>query len=265
MKKIIVTPAGRKRYLEVLLHHLIKNKKEFDTWQIWVNTTNQGDIDYMKIIEADHDFITLVYCKVPVNDNWSIHTFFTDCTDLNSVYLRIDDDIVYVHPGSITTMFEARIADEHPLIMYGNIVNNAVITHLHQRTGALPVEKQVSYDCLDPVGWNDPEFAYSVHQNFFQKHSEGKLEDFYMSNWNLWDYTRVSINCICWLGKTFAEFGGKVGHDEEIWLSVDKPKESGRPNRIIGNTLFSHYSFYTQRNYMDSTEALAKYREISNE
>jgi hypothetical protein len=265
MKKIIVTPAGRRRYLEVLLQHLIKNKNEFDTWQIWVNTTDKEDIDYMVSIEQAHDFINLVYCKIPVNGNWSIHTFFVDCMDPNSVYLRLDDDIVYVHPGSISTMFENRIKDEGPFLMYGNIVNNAVITHLHQRTGVLPITKPVNYACMDKVGWNDPEFAYTVHQNFFKKHKENRLEEYFMNNWILWDYERVSINGICWLGKTFAEFNGNVGHDEEQWLSVDYPASVKRPNKIIGNTLFSHYSFFTQRPYLDTTDTLSVYKTISNE
>jgi hypothetical protein len=32
MKKIITTPSGRKRYLEILLEYLIKYKNEFNRW-----------------------------------------------------------------------------------------------------------------------------------------------------------------------------------------------------------------------------------------
>lgn len=269
MNKIIVTPAGRQRYLEVLLQNLLKNRSEFDVWKIWVNTNNQEDIEYMKSIERLHDFIELVYCRIPIytnssgTNNASIHSFFLDCVDPNSVYLRLDDDIVYIHPGSISTMFDSRIQDEAPLIMYGNIINNSAITHLHQRIGALPLTKKVEYSCGCDVGWGDPEFAYSIHQNFIDKHKSGKLEDFFMSNWNLYDYARVSINCICFLGKTFAEFGGRVGIDEEQWLAVDAPRHLSRPNRIIGNTLFSHYAFFSQRPYLDTTDILSKYRDIS--
>lgn len=256
--------------MEVLLLNLLKTRNEFDCWKIWVNTNDQEDIEYMRSIEQSHDFIELVYCKIPIytnssgTNNASIHSFFEDCVDPDSVYLRLDDDIVYIHPGSITKMFESRISDEGPLIMYGNIVNNSLISHLHQRIGVLPLIKKVEYDCGCDVGWGDSEFAYFIHQNFIEKLKNGNSKEFFMSNWNLYDYKRVSINCISFLGKTFAEFGGRVGIDEEQWLAVDAPRHLSRPNRIIGETLFSHYAFFSQRPYLDSTDILSKYRDISD-
>ena len=265
MNKIIVTPAGRKRYLEILLSHLLLNKSEFDTWELWMNTTNSEDISYMEEIASIHNFIKLRYLEVPHSGNLSIYSFFKYATDVNSVYLRLDDDIVYIHTGSITTIFTERIKDPFPFLMYGNIVNNALVSHLHQRTRALSSEKPVTYQCMCPVGWNDPNFALEVHNNFFDKLNSNNLESYFMSNWFLHDYARVSINVISWLGKTFSEFNGEVGNDEEAWLSVDKPKSIGRPNLILGNTLFCHYSFFTQRGFLDTTDILEKYRKLASE
>jgi hypothetical protein len=219
----------------------------------------------MKSIESSYDFINLIYCKVPINGNNSIYSFFEDCIDPDAVYLRLDDDIVYIHPGSISNIFNSRIKDEDTFLMYGNIVNNAIISHLHQRIGALPVTKIAGYECMDAVGWKDPEFAHNVHNNFLKKYAKNELDNYFMNDWILYDYARVSINCICWLGKTFSKFNGKVGHDEEQWLSVDYPKSVGTPNKIIGNTLFVHYSFYTQRPYLDNTEILSLYKTIADE
>jgi len=263
MKKIIVTPAGRQRYLEILLQNLLNNKNEFDIWELWVNTTDQSDIEYMQSIEKEYDFIRLKYSSIPINGSYSIHNFFKDCIDVDSVYLRLDDDIVYCHPGSITTMFNARINDEEPFLYYGNIVNNSVITHLHQRMRIMPVTKTVHYNCMDQVGWNDPMFAHEVHNNFFDKELNNKLDSYYMNDWLLYDYSRVSINVISWLGKKFAEFNGVVGADEELWLAVEKPRDIAKPNVIKGNTLFVHYSFYTQRPYLDTTDVLSKYKILS--
>lgn len=263
MKKIIVTPAGRQRYLEVLLQNLLNNKNEFDIWELWVNTTDQNDIKYMRLIEKEHNFIRLKYSSIPINGNLSIYNFFKDCIDINSVYLRLDDDIVYCHPGSINNMFESRINDESPFLYYGNIVNNSIITHLHQRMKIMPITKIAQYNCMDSVGWKDPMFAQEVHNNFFNKEKENSLDSYYINDWLLYDYSRVSINVISWLGKTFAEFDGIVGHDEELWLSVDKPKSINKPNIIKGNTLFVHYSFYTQRPYLDTTNILEKYKLLS--
>jgi hypothetical protein len=52
--------------------------------------------------------------------------------------------------------------------------------------------------------------------------------------------------------------------DEEQWLSVDKPLSIGAVNRIIGDTLFVHYSFYTQRDHLDKTDILKQYEKLAN-
>ena len=69
---------------------------------------------------------------------------------------------------------------------------------------------------------------------------------------------------ISWLGRDFARFAGTVGEDEEMWLSQEKPAESGRPCVIYGEALFVHFAFYTQRpllethsTYLDEYVALA--------
>ena len=265
MNKIIVTPAGRKRYLEVLLNNLLKCRDEFDEWHLWINTKNLEDISYMYDIEKSYSFIRTIECDVPVNGNETIYRFFKQCTDTNSAYLRLDDDIVYVHKGSISSIFEFRIKNEDPFLVFGNIVNNSVLSHLHQRMGILPmVDKLAGYSCLDEIGWNDPGFALDCHNNFFDKYRQNKLDSFlFDKNWILFEYNRVSINAISWLGKTFLEFNGLVGIDEEEWLSVDKPRDLKRPNVIFGNSLFSHYSFFTQREFLDRTDVLSKYRKIS--
>lgn len=264
MKRIIVTPAGRERYLEVLLNNLIKCKDEFNEWHLWVNTKNIDDITYMQKIEEIYDFIKIIYCDIDVDGNNSIHSFFKHYINEDEVYLRLDDDIVYVHKGSISSIFEFRIKNEDPFLVFGNIINNAIVSHLHQRMGMLPiVDKLVSYNCLDSVGWNDPEFALDCHNNFFKKQKKDELESFFFKNWILHDYNRVSINVISWLGKTFREFNGKVGIDEEEWLSVNKPLLLKRPNVIFGESLFSHYSFFTQREFLDKTDVLDRYKKIS--
>jgi hypothetical protein len=68
---------------------------------------------------------------------------------------------------------------------------------------------------------------------------------------------------ISWLGKEFKKFNGDVGLDEEEWLSCDKPKQIQMPNIIFGDSLFVHYAFFTQRQYLDNTNILETYKKIS--
>jgi hypothetical protein len=262
MKKIIVTPAGRKRYLEILLSYLIKYKDEFDRWDIWLNTENKEDIEYIKFISSQYDFIKIIYPDVKVNGNLSIGSFFKDYKNPNEFYIRLDDDIVYIEKNSLKILFEKRIKDKDSFLLYGNIINNAVITHIHQRTGNLSNHYGFSsYNCMCNIGWSNSIFAESLHRDFLS--NKDKIS-FVLPDWYLFNNERVSINVISWRGDEFLKFNGNVGLDEEQWLSVDKPKSIGKYNKIIGNTLFVHYSFYTQREHLDKTDILEKYKELCN-
>ena len=256
--------------MEVQLCHILRDKDVVDEYRIWVNTTDRNDIEYFKELRNSHPgWITLdekFMKEAEVGGSKNIHRFFTSCRDPGTVYVRLDDDIVYIHPGSIKRLVESRLRQTQPLLVYGNIVNNAAITHLHQRTMAMvaPSKRYTGYACMDETGWKNPQFAQEVHNNFFRRFADGSLEAYMMNDWLLWGYERVSINCISWLGEEFEKLNVVVGIDEEQWLSVEAPKKFGRPNVIAGNTLFCHYAFYTQRPTLDSDPSILKrYAEIA--
>ena len=266
MKKIIVTPAGRKEYLEVLYKNLNKCRDEFDEWSIWVNTDNQSDIDFIKHLSSTNEYITLHYLNIPIDPNGS-HTatickFFEGCIDENSVYLRLDDDIVYIQKDSIRKIFEFRIENKDYFLVYGNILNNALITNLYQQKGVCTNLPTVTYNCLDGNGWLNGHFAHDLHNIFFEKYSTGNLDDFKINNWVLSNFERCSINAISWLGSSFKEFNGEVGVSEETWLSEDKPKELNKPNIIFGDGLFVHYAFHPQRQVLQFTDVLTRYSNL---
>lgn len=260
MKRIVVTPAGRQRYLEILFKYLKAFKSEFDRWDLWCNTTDQNDIAYMEGLASTYKWVNLVRPSVPVNGNRSIHSFFKNYVSPDEVYVRLDDDIVFIKKGSLKRLFNERIVDKDSFLLYGNIINNAVQTHLHQRYGHFDVNKgRADYNCFCGVAWHDPHFAESLHREFLAN----PKADYNMPDWILYYYERVSINVISWRGDEFAKFDGVVGDDEEQWLSVDKPLSISKPNKIIGDTLFVHYSFYTQRPHLDSTDILSNYTEMA--
>ena len=261
MERIVVTPAGRERYLKILLKHLIKCKDEFDRWDIWLNTTNEEDIKYIESLQNQYDFIRVKYSTVPINGSASIGSFFLDCINPNAVYIRLDDDIVLVEKESLRKLFDARIADKSSFLLYGNIINNSVITHINQRVDNLDISYgKAGYTCMCDIGWNNSHFAENVHRDFLNKYTSG--QQFAIPDWVLYDCERVSINVISWRGDEFLKFSGCVDIDEEQWLSVDKPRSLGLMNKIIGNTLFVHYSFYTQRDHLDSTDILSQYEKL---
>lgn len=265
MKKVIVTPAGRKKYLEILSKYLVAYKDEFDRWDIWVNTTEYDDIDYIINLGNQYDFIRVIPNPIPPSEHFhkgtTIHPFFKYCIKEDECYLRLDDDIVFIKKGSLETLFQRRLELDEPFLLFGNIFNNAIITHLHQRFGLLPTKYGiVGYYCTDEIGWGNPYFAAKMHKIFLQD----TTIDLSFPNWILNMYEQCSINVISWTGKEFAKFNGIVESDEEQFLTMRKPAQLRRPNMIIGDTLFVHWAFFTQRPFLDSTEILQRYKEIAD-
>ncbi len=269
MKRIITTPAGRKRYMEILLTYLKKQKNSFDEYHIWLNTLNTEDISYLKGLSEEYEWIKLIEPSVEYSGNLSIYTFFKSYAKENEVYLRLDDDIVFMEDGAMDRIFKFRIDNPQYFLVYGNIFNNSVITHIHQRIGAISLERGFNpYKCFTEgdgtaaMGWEDGVFAAFIHENFIEDVKQNTLNKYKFPKWILAEYQRVSINCISWLGSEFAKFSGEVGKDEEQWLSVDKPKSIKKPNVIYGDAIFSHYAFHTQRPFMDESNFVKKYREL---
>lgn len=264
MKKIIVTPSFRKRYLEILHNHLYYLKNEFDEWIIWVNTNNNEDVNYMKFLEKNFKYIKLQYAEIPINGFHSLWHYWKKCIDSDAIYVRLDEDIVYIEPNSITKLCEYRIENEQPFLLYGNIINNALIGFIHQKNGIINSKFNLTYNCLCPIGWQSTEYVKYIHELFLESYNNKTLDKFKIPDWELSNYERCSINAFACLGKEFEKFGGNVGIGEEVWLSCVRPKEINKPNLIYGDAIFVHFAFHIQRPYLENnTNLLQQYKELS--
>jgi len=256
---VAVTPAGRKRYMELLVPQILAYRPIVDSYQIWVNTANSEDIAYFLQLEADYpDFIVLRRLPKECQPGGpSIHRFFPACTDPDTVYVRFDDDIVYLDTLDAFKAFVTyRIEHPEHFIVFANILNNAVITHFHQTEGRLTLPKQVQNDCLCPNGWEDPLIAEAIHRQVL---SRSTLESFHFPPRVIETPYRISINCISWLGSRFQEFGGNVDEDEEPWLAALAPAERKETTCVYGDYACVHFAFWTQRRHLDNTTILSEY------
>src|ERR1700752_85224 len=100
MKIVSVVPAGRKRFLEILCQYILKNRHVLDEHHFWLNTTNDEDRnfifwmankhpDFFKVITVNLDDVEGDYC------NSNITKFYEQENDIDTVYLRLDDDICW--------------------------------------------------------------------------------------------------------------------------------------------------------------------------
>jgi hypothetical protein len=263
-KTIVVIPAGRKRYLEILIKNIL-NQSSWDELHLWKNTRNKEDCEYIdslkildsriKVIEIEDQFL-------------SIHKFFHYCIDENTVYIRFDDDVCWIEPGLIKELAETRWKNQEYFLVSPIIINNAVMTHLLQKFNKIDIPyrnkyKKINFYCLDNVGWKSSKFALDLHNFFIDKLKNNDIETLKFENYEI-PPERYSINCISWLGKEFSKFNGKVDELEEQFISAIKPDELNKKHLIMGSKICVHFAFYVQRNFLEKTDLLQKYREISN-
>lgn len=262
---IIVTPAGRRRYLEILYKYLNSQKTDFSEWHLWVNTTNQDDIDYMHNLASNNSWIKCINARWPINGNMSIGPFFEFTKDINTIYIRLDDDIVYLEPGFIYKMKTARESFRTPLFMYPNIINNAIISHLHRSLIDYP--NATKYECMDDVAWKDPKFCEQIHRTFIESVKSSSLDKWrttFTRHMPI-NFARVSINCISWFGSDMKNIIRTIRGDEEEYISNRAPRLHNRPNIIVNDPICVHFAFYTQREYIEEhTDILEQYRQLAS-
>lgn len=257
-----MTPAGRQRYMEILYEHIRSQKAHFDEWHLLVNTANVPDIGFCERLAAREDWIETKYLAIdPARGIWNISLFVNEfCRDPDAVYLRLDDDIVYLAPDFVRSMFEFRQRDQTSFLVYGNIINNAIIAWLHQKLGNFKAGAHSRYDVLDETGWKDPWFAHALHAEFLKDPKDPKWTSF--QRWVATEYERISVNAICWFGRDLQECACE--DDEEVWFACVRPSQLGRPNTVNGSAVCAHFAFQPQREVLErETDVLDRYRQLT--
>ena len=74
----------------------------------------------------------------------------------------------------------------------------------------------------------------------------------------------ASHDPFAFFGKDFAKFNGKVGRDEEVWLSEEHPQNAKLMNCVFGKCLMVHFAYHTQRDWIEeNTPLLAEYKRLA--
>ncbi len=263
MKTHIVTPAGRKRYLEVLLPYLQKQKSSFDIWYLWLNTLDKEDILFCKQLEKDHFWIQTIDLTTPWNGNHSIGSFFRYATDSNTIYIRFDDDICYLEDNFISKLKQKRLQNSTAPFIHPIIINNSHIAYILQEYSKISLTETIYKDMLGQNNlWKNPVLAMQMHVDVIEKIKTNKIEDYYIDDYFIEDYCRTSINCISWFGEMMANIQHPILGDEEQFISVIFPQHNKMPNMIAGNVLCSHFAYGTQRSFIDQTNLLEIYKSL---
>jgi hypothetical protein len=284
MKTIVVTFAGRKKFMEILFPYIKKYEHKIDEYHIYAATNNQEDLDYIEKFSSENEFVKVFRAEPGRDPIYLWNECYKNSQDENSVYLKLDDDIVFIDDSLFTDFLEFRKNNPQYPIIYPMIVNNLYTSWILQEKMDLQFSQKTNFNerwnsvndriinylkdnpipdrlihvipedfALCPIGWGNTEFAKSVHNKFLECLESNRMDIFKNTidgtkGMILDNYPPVSINCCSWLGSSMKEYTAKYGDvwQDEIWLSVYLPILSGKPNYIYFDSVVSHFSYYKQ-------------------
>jgi hypothetical protein len=272
-KVVVFTPWGRELTASILFEYLKRDHAAgvVDEWHLWLNTDDDQvrDVEYGLNLEEDNDWIkTFSRPAGPVLHPKQMNTgrFYVYTQEPETIYVRMDDDIVYIEKNAIARLAEHRLDNKYPFVVFPIIWNNAVCSHYLQQMEAMPSWwGKVGNHCMDPVGWADADFAVNIHHHLLNMIAMDRVEDLFLHHSiQLPLAQQFSVSSFAQIGSEYKAVDGILGGEEEGWHTITMPWETKRANMIVPNSFISHFSFYHQRNHLlKNTDILDQYRDIS--
>ncbi len=261
-KVVVNTAAGRRRYMKYLIPYVLSSSI-VDRYDLWINTHNTADIEFFKRLAEKYDKVNLVWQPDEiVNGNKTINAFYKQCIEENTIYFKLDDDIVWMEPDLIRKMVEFRVDNPDYFLVSPLVINNSLSTYLLQVRKRISFSKYYNASSSHKVLWKNGSFAFQLHQwfieNFLKTHTYNSL---YIGKQEM-GMTRFSINAILWFGDIMKRFNGIVEGDDEEFLSCIYPSSNSLINCWNGDAILSHFAFFTQRFELDRSDILSKYGEV---
>jgi hypothetical protein len=249
--------AGRRRYLEVLTTYVneLLDKGLVDEFHLWDYTRDPEDAKWIqencqkyKIFEVQDKSTWKEYYEYYGNLKW---------TDPMAIYIKCDDDIVFIDVEAFKGFIHNRIENPNNLLAFPSIVNNGVSTMIQSTLG---VWKDVNFE-------NAEDTAGTLHRAFladpdaFVMASRAHYPRKCTLNYN--SHIFININFFAILAKDLNVFL-QCWENDELNLSTHIPKWSHRHNYLDPSFVVSHMAFTRQReNGFDEGPYLEKYRALS--
>lgn len=254
-KKVkLVVAYGRRQFFRALLPYILRELNVFDEIILWKNTKNSLDLkfldDVLNVLKQKglSDKFKPINPDKPNGKGSGVFPVYRKLNDQDTLYIKIDDDVVWVTPNGFESLIKFALENEHNYAVFSaNVINSGPPDVLHQRKGAsasgpILFKESNPYDkLLSSAG------AAQVHESL-QKSVENGTTDKYIVNHVYLNNPRWSINCIAFFGYLFNNKDySKLELDDERYISRHLSKSKNKSSAISGESLMAHYSFDDQR------------------
>ncbi|KAH9993913.1 hypothetical protein F4779DRAFT_608400 [Xylariaceae sp. FL0662B] len=139
IKIVALVFYGRKRTVDFLdcylQQNLAANGGYLDEVQFMVHTEDEDDLKYLDGLVKQRKHYHTVQARVC--DDGMYGCIWDSAVDDETIYIKIDDDIVFIHPDTIPQLVHTRIASPHPFAVSANLVNSPLTGYKHYHFGAI--------------------------------------------------------------------------------------------------------------------------------
>jgi hypothetical protein len=265
-KIVCCTAAGRMRYMQYIFPYVLASDI-VDRYDIWVNTTNMQDIECFKLMAERYPKIRLVWQPDGICDGInSINAFYRYCIEDDTIYIKIDDDIVWMEPDTFEKMVKFRIEHREAFLVTPQVVNNPMGSYLWQVKGILNYGKYMPAFPNHRILWKRGAFAEELHHYFLSmmERNTESIRKLYFGAVPVAS-NRFSINFVMWFGSGMAKINGQVPGDDEEYLSSVVASKLGILNYYNGDCIVAHFAFGPQRFVLDKSDVLERYGRLCEE
>lgn len=277
---------GRERYVSMLWQYLERNLRSHhgivDKVVLVTKSRDQnqeGAAGSKRIVQAAKAKYPDVVTEYEMCPDYYGCAFDQFLTDSNTVYVKIDDDIIFIKDGSIEALVWQVLFNEEYSLFSGSVVNNPHSYAVHKMVGAMP---PVLYHWRDASPSQPPFvprngsglFYYGknmfdsagsrAHESFIYNAAAGRLDVYAYDVWNMNQcrcgkaqvaldmcskgFYRWNVNVFAYLRNKTRLFERKMpAFDEPVismsWPAVIPPHRVG----MVGESLFVHYQVRGRR------------------
>ncbi|OJD11301.1 hypothetical protein AJ78_07895 [Emergomyces pasteurianus Ep9510] len=139
LKIVAVIFYGRPDRVEILDCYLKRNLVVNGGWideVYWApNTEKQADLEWLdKLVPTSP-----LYKKIQIEKKRKGYARIWDSaiTDPDTLYIKVDDDIVYIDDNAIPKLVSLKLEHDHSFLVSANVINSAPLPYHHYRTGAV--------------------------------------------------------------------------------------------------------------------------------
>jgi hypothetical protein len=180
----------------------------------------------------------------------------------DTIFLKCDDDIVYMDVGKLDGFIEFRRANPNYFVVSANVVNNGVCAFFQQSSGVIPLADGAFE--MPPGGfcgslWGEGKKAERLHRLFLDDPQRFAAAGDNPIVWN----ERISINFIAMLGSDLRLIPDLM-RDDEHDLCYGVRKRARKVNGIDPRFVASHLSFWRQDADMDVAQILHGYETLAD-